>query len=252
LKARNGANNGNAEKHAGKQPRTNAGKKMDANTKTTQDDMKTNQTKTDVNLKEIKSGQAEMRSIVNAWLSDMKNIRKETMACLEKTEARLEVEEPTSMEMKPEVADEEVPLEDAARMPVAEPKKRCRDGNLNSRRHRKQQKWTQSKNGCPKNWVAARRGTTRRAVVARRRMLLTEETRGYCGSLKRVIAVYRKMPCHATVAWRKRHIRSAVETATQSRAAREESTVAPGKRQGNEGSMRQAAAIPEKEEDYRN
>jgi hypothetical protein len=30
-----------------------------------------------------------------------------------------------------------------------------------------------------------------------------------------VIVVYRKMPGHATVAWRKRHIRSAVERATQ-------------------------------------
>jgi hypothetical protein len=54
--------------------------KMDA----AQDDIKINQAK-DVNLnkmrKEIKSGQAEMRSIVNAWLSDLKINREETMAC---------------------------------------------------------------------------------------------------------------------------------------------------------------------------
>jgi hypothetical protein len=38
----------------------------------------------------------------------------------------------------------------------------------------------------------------------------------------------------------------------ESRAAQEESTVAPGKRQGNKRSRRQAAAIPEKEGDNRN
>jgi hypothetical protein len=48
--------------------------------------------------------------------------REETMACQETMEARLEKEEPTSVEMKPEVAHEEVPLEDAVVMPVREPK----------------------------------------------------------------------------------------------------------------------------------
>jgi hypothetical protein len=38
-----------------------------------------------VNLKEmreeIKSGQVEMRSIVNAWIADMKDDQRETMPC---------------------------------------------------------------------------------------------------------------------------------------------------------------------------
>jgi hypothetical protein len=112
--------------------------------------------------------------------------------------------------MEPEVAD-------AARMPVGEPRNRRRDWrNLAPvRRQKKQQKWTQSKDGCRRNLVAARRGTTRRAQVARCNILLTKETRGYCGSQKRVIIVYRKMSRHATVAWRKRYIRSKVERATQ-------------------------------------
>jgi hypothetical protein len=42
--------------------------------------MNANQAKTNVNLKEmrneIKSGQAEIRSIVNAWIADMKKDRK--------------------------------------------------------------------------------------------------------------------------------------------------------------------------------
>jgi hypothetical protein len=51
--------------------------------------------------------------------------------------------------------------------------------------------------------------------MAGRNILSTKETRGFCGSQKRVIVVYRKMPRHVTVAWRKRHIRSTVERATQ-------------------------------------
>jgi hypothetical protein len=75
-------------------------------------------------LKEIKSGQAELRSIVNAWLTDMRNTPKETMACQETMEARLEEKKPASMDMTPEVAQEQVvPLEDVIVMPVGEPRK---------------------------------------------------------------------------------------------------------------------------------
>jgi hypothetical protein len=52
--------------------------------------------------------------------------------------------------------------------------------------------------------------------MARRNILSTKETRGFCGTQKRVIVVYRKVPRHATVVWCKRHIRSTVERATQS------------------------------------
>jgi hypothetical protein len=41
--------------------------------------------------------------------------REETMACQETMEPCLECKEPASVEKKPEVAHEEVPLEDAAR-----------------------------------------------------------------------------------------------------------------------------------------
>jgi hypothetical protein len=70
-----------------------------------------NQEGKDVNLKqmreEIKSGEAEMKSTVNAFREKMdaaignrKDDRKETTFCQEKTEARLECEEPTSAGMK--------------------------------------------------------------------------------------------------------------------------------------------------------
>jgi hypothetical protein len=64
--------------------------------------------------------------------------------------AQMEWKKPASVEMKPEAAHEEVPLEDAASMPVREPRNRCRDQrNLAAvPREKKQQKRTQSKNGC--------------------------------------------------------------------------------------------------------
>jgi hypothetical protein len=50
------------------------------------------------------------------------------MACQETMEACPECKEPASVEMTPEVAHEqEVPLEDAAVMPVGEPRKGRRD-----------------------------------------------------------------------------------------------------------------------------
>jgi hypothetical protein len=88
-------------------------------------------------LKEIKSGQAELRSIFTVWLTDIKNDRKGTKSCQEKMEARLEEEEPASVDMAPEVAQEqEVPLEDAVEIPVGKPRKRRRDRRYLTAVHR--------------------------------------------------------------------------------------------------------------------
>jgi hypothetical protein len=76
----------------------------------------------------------KMMARMDAWLTDTKDNQEETMTCQKKTEVRLEEEEPTSVEMKPEVADEEVPKEDAAVMSVGEPRKRRRDRNLAAER----------------------------------------------------------------------------------------------------------------------
>jgi hypothetical protein len=121
--------------------------------------------------------------------------------------------------MKLEVArEQEVPREDAVDMPVWQPRKRrrdrrhlaavCRqkkeqDQNLDARRRRKEQKWAQKKDGCWRNLVAARRGTTRRVQVARRNFSSTKDTtREYCGSRKGLVAALRRATRHAKVARR--------------------------------------------------
>jgi chromosome segregation ATPase len=107
-------------------------KRMDGNTKAMQENLKKmgdNQAKAemiarmDARQAEIDAWQARMdarqarlvafQARRDAWLTDMSNSRKETVACLEETEARLEVEDkPASVDTTPEVAHEqEVPLE---------------------------------------------------------------------------------------------------------------------------------------------
>jgi hypothetical protein len=118
-----------------------------------------------------------MQSMLNAWLTDIKNDREETMACQETTEARLQGK-PASVDTTPEVAQEqEVPREGAARMPVGEPRKRRR-GRRNlaaGRRQKEERNLDARRRGRQQDLVAARRGTTRRATVARHRILLTKD-----------------------------------------------------------------------------
>jgi hypothetical protein len=152
----------------------------------------------------------ETTARIDAWLTDTNDTRVKTMACQENTEARLEgKEEPSSEDMKPEVANEEVPLDDAARMPVGEPRNSRRDRRhpAAQRRQKKQQKRTQTKNGRRRNLVAARRGTTRRAVVARRRRILftKDTTREYRESRKVLAATSEEKTLRAGMAWCKGH-----------------------------------------------
>jgi hypothetical protein len=146
----------------------------------------------DVNTKAMQENQettarmdAKMGSMQDELISTIKNFKfngKETTACQETMEARLEVEEPASVDTTPVVADDqEVPVEDAEVLSVAESRKRRRDGrnlaavrrqktkqdqNLDARRRRKGQERAQRKDGCRRSLVAARRETTRRAAVA--------------------------------------------------------------------------------------
>jgi hypothetical protein len=66
--------------------------------------MNANQAKTEANLKEmrenIKSGQAEVRSIVNAWMANLKDDRKKEMSCQVTTEEYLDSKELNPEDMK--------------------------------------------------------------------------------------------------------------------------------------------------------
>jgi hypothetical protein len=78
------------------------------------------------------------------------NTRNETLACQE-MEAHQEEEEPSSVDMKPEVVEQrKVPVEDAEVMQVGEPKKkRRRDRKLAAVRRRQKNEKAQCQDGYP-------------------------------------------------------------------------------------------------------
>jgi hypothetical protein len=74
---------------------------------------------------EIKSSQAEMRYTLDEWLMDLKDGRNVTTASNEGTET-----EPDPRMMQSIEERQEIPKEEAAVMPVGEPRKRRRVYNL--------------------------------------------------------------------------------------------------------------------------
>jgi hypothetical protein len=105
---------------------------------------------------------------INAWTTEMKAEQKETMACQQTTEARLECKETTPKDT--EAMHRKVPMKDAVVKPVGGRKKRQRGRHISAGRL-----------GKPK-----------------------ELTRGDCGSRGKLAAACRKVSRCAAVAWRKR------------------------------------------------
>jgi hypothetical protein len=180
--------------------------RMDANTKEINAKMDANQAKTtkqeetlaeisaimNTNLKDLKEdiklSQAEMRSTICAFWSELKEtvqhemkavmqpIRSEldeTTACNEAIET-----EPNPGMMQSIEEHQEIPKEDAAVMPVGELRKRHRFCNLASE--------------C--------------------RQKMRERTRGNSGSRRKLAAACRKVSRHAKVAWRKRNLIRKIRT----------------------------------------
>jgi hypothetical protein len=136
---------------------------------------------------------------------ETKYTQKETMACQE-METRLEEEEPTSVDTKPKVAqEEEDPKEDAKVMPVGEPKKKRRkERKMAAERQCQRKERAQNQVEYWKLLAVACRGTSQRVKEAWQTM----ET-------------VRKMPSCPRIAWCKRsvgrrnHTRAMIEPATQ-------------------------------------
>jgi hypothetical protein len=118
---------------------------------------------------EIKSGQAEMRSIVNAWIADMKKDRKETMSCQVTTEACLDSKELNPEYMKSEVEHREVPTIEAAVKSSEAMKKRHRGRHLAAGRLGEPKELARGDRGSGRKLAAACRKVSRRARVAWRK-----------------------------------------------------------------------------------
>jgi hypothetical protein len=126
---------------------------------------------------DIKSGQAEMRSILDAWLTDLKDGRKETTACQEATETETHPGMMQSIEEQ-----QEIPKGEAAGMPVEGLRKRRRARNLASERRQRRKERIRGYRGFRRKLAAACREVSRRAKMAWRK----KKTSGKFGPWKSV------------------------------------------------------------------
>jgi hypothetical protein len=171
--------------------------------------MNDNQAKTSANIKEmreeIKFGQAEMQSIVNAWIANMRVDRKETVSCQVTTEPCLDSKELNPEDRKSEVEHRDVPKEDAIVISVKGRKKRQRDGHQAAGRRVEPKELTRGDCGSQRKLAAACRKVSRRVAVARSRRNIFGKLRaqGNCGPRKELAAAGREVTRCAEVARRK-------------------------------------------------
>jgi hypothetical protein len=153
--------------------------KAEANAKARQEEIARMQENTQATREEIKSGHAEMRSIICAFRSELKEIIQcemkaaiqyvwseldETTTCREETET-----EPNPGIMKFTEEHQENPKGKAAVMAVGGPRKRCRVRNLAAERRQKRKERTRRYRGSRRKLAAACRKVSRPAKVARRK-----------------------------------------------------------------------------------
>jgi hypothetical protein len=79
---------------------------------------------------EIKFCQAEMKSVVNTWIADMKDVRRETVSCQVTTGACLASKELNLEDMESEVEHVELPTEEASVKSSGTMKKRHKGRHL--------------------------------------------------------------------------------------------------------------------------
>jgi hypothetical protein len=103
---------------------------------------------------------------------DLKDGRKETTACNEATETKHDPGMMQSIEDHPDIPEEE-----AAVMPVGEPRKRRRVCNLASERRQKRKERTRGNRGSRRESAAACRKVSRREEVAWRKRKLVRKIR---------------------------------------------------------------------------
>jgi hypothetical protein len=170
---------------------------MEAKWKTDKEEIKTNQAKLlaimEAEREEWRVSEERLLEVMNTWQEEMKacqdaietnpreqadvvdqqkipNEEEGMMACQD-MEAHPEEEEPTSVNRKPEVAQQQdVPVKDTKVMPVGEPKKKRRRDQKLATEHCRQKPKNSTRENCgpQKKLPVARTGTTCHAKVARK------------------------------------------------------------------------------------
>jgi hypothetical protein len=97
-------------------------------------------TKMEAKLEEAETNRKADREVLKEMAARMKTNQAELKSAI----AQIESKKQDSVEMKPEAAHE-----DGARMPVGEPRKRCRDSLQETTGTDPEQGWVPEKFGCP-------------------------------------------------------------------------------------------------------
>jgi hypothetical protein len=142
----------NGEPEQGRSPNT-----FEVNERRNEKEIKANKIMLAEMIAKMDANHEKRMARMDAWLTDLKTDQKETPACQGTIEARLETEEPASVETTPEVAnDREVPKADAEVRSVAEPRKRRRDQRRDLATMRRQKNktkfWTRDVAGGNRSW----------------------------------------------------------------------------------------------------
>jgi hypothetical protein len=130
-------------------------------------------------------------------------VYQETTACQNATEVDMEKNEPDPGMMQSAVEHQDIPTEDAAIMPVGEPRKQRSVRKLAMESHQKIKDRTLGNHEFKRKSPAACRMVSRHAAVARSkgntfRKLQTKEN---CGLWRKFVAACRGMTYHAEMAW---------------------------------------------------
>jgi hypothetical protein len=120
------------------------------------------------------AGQAEVIAAIerktDAWIANIKIDREETTACHAEMESNPEKIEPDPGTMQSAEEHQEIPMEDAAVMPVGGLRKRRRVRNLAAEGRQKKKDRTLGNRGSRRKLTVAGKKMTRRATVAWRKM----------------------------------------------------------------------------------
>jgi hypothetical protein len=185
--------------------------RMDANTRTLQEQMLAEmkaERKGDRELllairQEMNANTKAFKEKTDALVANIKNVRKETTSCHAEMKATKTEPDPGMMQSVEE--HQEIPIEDAAVMPVGGLRKRRRDRNLAAGRCQKPKRRIQANCESKRRLNIASRKVSSRATVAWRkirvfRKIVSQEN---CGPRSKLTAAGIKMTRHA---WRKEKV----------------------------------------------
>jgi hypothetical protein len=145
---------------------------------------------------------------MDAWVAEMRDSRKGTVACQEKTDTFMDCKEPTSENMDSGAEHREAPMEDSIVKPARGWKKWQRGQHLAAGRCGEPEELTRGDCGSQGKLAATCRQVSCCAAVAwcKRNVFRNIRTQGFCGPWQELGATGVRMTLRARVEWHKGNV----------------------------------------------